>query len=317
MVRFAATRLLGAILGLWLAVTLAFVALQLTPGDPAQALLAASGATPAEIDQRRAQLGLDDPLALQYARYLADLLRGELGVSWLHGRPVGTMIGEQLGPTLALAIAATAIGATLGLVLGILGAIRRSTWIDTLTTGIAVLGLATPTYWSGLLAILVFSLYLHWLPSTGEGDLRHLILPAGVLGFALAGSIARVVRARVAEVLREPFVLGAQAKGLPARQVLFGHVLRNALGPALAVTALQFGFLLSGAVVTESVFARRGLGSLTVQAIIWQDLPVVRGMMVVGALAFVATSLAADVARAWADPRLREQSPIAGTGRQR
>jgi peptide/nickel transport system permease protein len=300
-------RLLGAAFVLWLAVTLAFFALQLTPGDPAQALLAASGATPEEIAQRLAQLGLDDPVLIQYARTIADLLRGDFGESWLQSRPVSQMILEQLPPTLALAVAATFVGVTLGFGLGLVAALRRSTWIDTLATGVAVLGLATPTFWSGLLAILVFSVALHWLPSAGEGDLRHLILPAWVLGFALSGSIARVVRARVAEVLRAPFVLGARAKGLPPRQVLFGHVLRNAAGPALAVAALQFGFLLSGAVVTESVFARRGLGKLAVQAILWRDVPVVRGMMVVGALAFALTGLAADVARVWLDPRLREK----------
>jgi peptide/nickel transport system permease protein len=304
--RYFVRRLLAAVSVLWLAVTLAFVALQLTPGDPAQALLAASGATPEEIAQRRAHLGLDDPALIQYLRYVLDLARGDLGQSWLQGRPVGQMIREQLPPTLALAIAAAGVGATLGLILGVVAAVHRSTWIDTMATTVAVVGLATPTYWSGLLAILLFSLALHWLPSAGEGDLRHLILPASVLGFALSGSVARVVRARVAQVLRAPFILVAEAKGLPPRHVLMSHVLRASLGPALAVLALQFGFLLSGAVVTESVFARRGLGTLTVQAILWRDLPVVRGIMVVAALAFVLTSLAADLARGWLDPRLRE-----------
>jgi len=305
--RYVTRRVLGAVFVLWLAATLAFAALNLTRGDPAQALLAASGATAGEIAARRAQLGLDDPLPTQYVRYLSELVRGDLGESWLHGRPVGRMIAEQLPSTVALALAATAVGVILGFLLGLPAAVRRGTWIDTVATSISVVGLATPTYWSGLLGILVFSLYLRWLPSTGEGDIRHLILPAAVLGFALSGSIARVVRAQVAEVLKAPFVVGVRARGLTPRRILFVHVLRNALGPALAVTALQFGFLLSGAVVTESVFARRGLGRLTVQAIVWQDLPVVRGVMVVAALAFVLTSLAADIARGWLDPRLREE----------
>jgi peptide/nickel transport system permease protein len=305
--RYVARRLLGALFVLWLAATLAFAALKLTPGDPAQALLAASGATAGEIAARRAQLGLDDPLMAQYLRYLSELARGDLGESWLHGRSVGRMIAEQLPPTLALALAATAVGGILGLLLGLPAAVRRGTWIDTLATSLSVVGLSTPTYWSGLIAILVFSLALRWLPATGEGTLWHLILPAGVLGLALSGSIARVVRAQVAEVLQAPFVVGLRAKGLTPRRILFGHVLRNALGPALAVTALQFGFLLSGAVVTESVFARRGLGKLTVQAIVWRDLPVLRGVMVIAALAFVLTSLGADIARGWLDPRLREE----------
>jgi len=290
---------------LWLAATLAFGAMQLSPGDPARALLAASGATDAEIAERRVQLGLDDPLLAQYARYLSDLARGDLGTSWLHSRSVGRMIVEQLLPTLELAIAAMGVGVLLGLTLGVLAALRRSTWLDTVATAVAVLGLSMPTYWSGILAILLFSLRLDWLPSAGEGDVRHLVLPALVLGFALSGSVARLVRARVVEVMAEPFVLAARARGLPSWRVLFVHVLRAALAPALTVVALQFGFLLGGTVVTESVFARRGLGKLAVEAIRWRDLPVVRGVVVFGALAYLLVNLAADLAQAWLDPRLR------------
>jgi len=304
--RYAGRRLAQAVFVLWLAATLAFVAMQLTPGDPAQALLAASGATPEEVAERRAQLGLDDPPLVQYARYLLDLVQGDLGKSWLHGRAVGQMILEQLPPTAELAIAATAVGVLLGLALGVLAALRRGTWLDTVATMVAVLGLSTPTYWSGILAILLFSLRLGRLPATGEGDLRHLVLPALVLGFALSGSIARLVRARVVEVMGEPFVLAARARGLSSSRVILVHVLRSALAPALAVVALQFGFLLGGAVVTESVFARRGLGKLALEAITWRDLPVVRGVVVLGALAYVLVNLAADLAQAWLDPRLRE-----------
>jgi ABC-type dipeptide/oligopeptide/nickel transport system permease component len=308
MAGYIGRRLAQAVFVLWLAATLAFAAMQLAPGDPAQALLAASGATPEEIAARRAELGLDDPLPTQYARFVVDLARGNLGQSWLHGRPVGRMILEQLLPTAELAAAASAVAIAAGLALGILAAVRRGTWLDTAATAISVVSLSTPTYWSGLLAILLFSLQLHWLPSTGEGDLRHLMLPALVLGFALSGSIARLVRARMAEVLAEPFVLAARARGLPAWRVLYAHVLRAALAPALTVVALQFGFLLGGAVVTESVFARAGLGRLAVQAIMWRDLPVVRGVVLFAALAYVLVNLAADLVQAWLDPRLREEA---------
>jgi peptide/nickel transport system permease protein len=304
--RYIGRRLVQAAFVLWLAATLAFVGLQLAPGDPAQALLAASGATPEEIAERRTQLGLDDPFLVQYARYLMDLARGDLGRSWLHGRPVSRMILEQLPATVELAVAAMLVGVALGLGLGILGAVRRSTWLDTAVTAAAAVGLSTPTSWSGILAILLFSLQLGWLPATGEGGLRHLVLPALVLGFALSGSIARLVRARVVEVMGEPFVLAARARGLPSRRVLCVHVLRAALAPALTVIALQLGFLLGGAVVTESVFARRGLGKLAVEAIVWRDLPVVRGVVVCGAIAYVLANLTADLAQAWLDPRLRE-----------
>jgi peptide/nickel transport system permease protein len=281
--------------------------MHLAPGDPAQALLAASGATPDEIAERRAALGLDDPFLVQYGRYLQDLIRGDLGKSWLHGRAVGQMMREQLAPTATLAVAATVVGIVLGLSLGLLAALRRSTWLDTVATTVAVLGLSTPTYWSGYLAILLFSLQLGWLPSAGAGDLRHLVLPAVVLGFALSGSIARLVRARVIEVMGEPFVLAARARGLPPWRVILVHVLRSALAPALVVVALQFGFLLGGAVLTESVFTRRGLGKLAVEAVVWRDLPVVRGVVVLGALAYVLVNLAADLAQTWLDPRLREE----------
>ncbi len=217
------------------------------------------------------------------------------------------MILEQLPSTFELALVGTTIGLGIGLGLGFLAAVRRSTWVDTVATMLAVLGLSTPTYWSGLLAILLFSLQLRWLPATGGGSPRHLVLPSLVLGFALSGSIARLVRARVVEVMEEPFVVAARARGLSSRRVLFVHVLRASLSPALTVTALQFGFLLGGAMVTESVFARRGLGKLAVEAILWQDLPVVRGIVVSGALVYVLVNLAADLMQAWLDPRLREE----------
>jgi peptide/nickel transport system permease protein len=305
-VRYVGRRLVQAAFVLWLSTTLAFLALQLAPGDPAQALLAASGATPEEVAARRAQLGLDDPLPVQYARYLVDLVRGDLGRSWLHGRPVGRMIAEQFPATAELAVSASLIGVVAGLALGILAAVRRGTWLDAAATAVAVVGLSTPTYWSGLLAILLFSLRLRLLPAAGQGDLLHLILPSLVLGFALSGSIARMVRASVVEVLGAPFVLAARARGVPRWRVLFVHVLRAAAGPALAVAALQFGFVLGGAVVTESVFARRGLGRLAVEAILWRDLPVVRGVVVVAAVAYVLVNLAADLLQAGLDPRLRE-----------
>jgi ABC-type dipeptide/oligopeptide/nickel transport system permease component len=280
--------------------------MQLTPGDPAQALLAAAGATPAEIAERRAQLGLDDPLPTQYVRYLLSVVVGDLGRSWLHGRPVAQMILEQMAPTIALSLSALAVGTGLGLAFGISAAVRRGTWLDTFSTAISVVGLSTPTYWSGLLAILLFSLKLKWLPATGEGDLRHLVLPAVVLGFALSGSTARLVRARVVELLGEPFITAARGRGLPSARVLLVHVLRVAIAPALTVVALQFGFLLGGTVVTESVFARRGLGRLAVEAIVWKDLPVVRGIVVTAALVYVLVNLGSDLLQAWLDPRLRE-----------
>jgi peptide/nickel transport system permease protein len=308
MIGYVGRRLVQTVFVLWLAATLAFIAVQIAPGDPVRALLAASGASDEEIARRRARLGLDDPPLARYARYLAELLRGNLGRSWLHGRPVRRMIAEQLPATVELALAATAVGIALGVTLGTFAALARFSWLDTVTTALATVGLSTPTYWSGILAILLFSLRLRWFPATGQGDLRHLALPALVLGFALSGSIARLVRAHVVDVIDEPFVLAARARGLSVRRLVLAHVLRPALPPAISVIALQLGFLLSGAVVTESIFARQGLGRLMVEAILWRDLPVVRGVVVVAALAYGLANLAADVAQTWLDPRLREGS---------
>jgi ABC-type dipeptide/oligopeptide/nickel transport system permease component len=307
MAAYVGRRLLGALFVLWLAATIAFAAMDMAPGDPAQALLAASGATEDEIAERRGELGLDDPALQRYMRYLGNLLIGDLGQSWLHGRPVSQMILEQLPPTVVLSLAAMAVGTALGLAVGVLGAIRRGTWLDSLTTAVAVIGLSTPTYWSGLLAILLFSLHLEWLPATGQGSLRHLVLPTVVLGIALSGSIARLVRARMVEVVSEPFVTVARGLGIPTLRLLWFHVLRPALAPAIAVVALQFGFLMGGAVVTETVFARRGLGRLALEAIMWRDLPVVQGIVVLSAVIYVGANLSADILHAWLDPRLRER----------
>lgn len=306
-IRYIGRRLLQAIFVLWLAATLAFAAMQLAPGDPAQVLLAASGATPDEIAARRAELGLDAPVLVQYARYLSQLARGQLGESWLHGRSVARMIAEQLPATVGLAAAATAAGVAMGLPLGVLAAVRRSSWLDTAATSVAVLGLSTPTYWSGILAILLCSLRLGWLPATGSGSVRHLILPALVLGFSLSGSIARMVRTRFVETMDAPFVLAARARGLSSWRVLLAHVLRPSMGPVVTIIALQTGFLLGGAVMTESVFARRGLGKLAVEAILWRDLPVVRGVILFGALGYVLANLAADLAQTWLTPQLRRE----------
>lgn len=304
--RYVGRRLLQAVFVLWLIVTLAFVALELTPGDPAQVLLSASGATAEEVAALRVQMGLDDPLLVRYIRYISELLQGDLGKSWLHGRSVGRMILEKFPATLELALISMVVGIVIGLGLGILASVRRGTWMDTVATTIAVMGFSLPSYWTGLLAILFFSLRLGWFPAIGEGDWQHLVLPSLVLGFSLSGSIARMVRARVVEVMEEQFVLAARSRGIPAWRTFFVYALRPALPAVLTIVATQFGYLLDGAVVTETVFTRRGLGKLAMQAIYSQDMPVIRGIVVLGALAHVLANLLADIAQAWLDPRVRE-----------
>ena len=305
MVAYMARRALSALLVIWAAASLAFAALRVIPGDAIDAQLAQAGASAAEIAARRAALGLDAPPLEQYLAYISGLVRGDLGVSLLNRQPVAQAIAQQFPATAALALAALLVALAVGLGLGFAGAAARATWARRLSTGAATLALAMPVYWTGTLAIWVFSVQLGWLPATGAGDLRHLILPAAVLGFNVAGSIARVTQAGLIEAREQAFVQYARAKGLRERQVWRRHILRVGLLPIIAVVALQTGFLLGGAVITETLFARGGLGGLLLRAILDRDLPVVQGVVVVAALIYSAVNMLADVLSAAADPRVR------------
>jgi ABC-type dipeptide/oligopeptide/nickel transport system permease component len=286
-------------------ITVVFLLLRVLPGDPAETILAGSGASPAAIAQTRQQLGLDDPLPMQYGHYLLNILRGDLGRSLFSNRPVTLTIAEQVPATLQLAAAALLVAVVVGLSLGILAALRAGTWIDQAALGAAVLGASVPVFWSGLLLIWVFSVGFNWLPATGAGSWRHLVMPAAVLGLVGAGPIARLVRASLLDVLRADYITVARAKGLPESAVVGRHALRNALIPTLTLIGLQAGFLLGGAVVTEAVFARPGLGQLVVNAILWKDLPVIQGVVLLIAATYVVVNLLVDLAALALDPRLR------------
>jgi peptide/nickel transport system permease protein/oligopeptide transport system permease protein len=291
-----AQRLLALIPTLWLAVTLSFAALQLVPGDPAGALLAPN-APPDAVQAERHALGLDDPVGVRYARYLALLVRGDLGLSWASRRPVVQMVAEALPPTLALALAALAVALTMGVALGALAALYHGRALDRGVMALAVLSLSMPVTASGVLAL---ALPAPWVTAVGG-----LLLPALVLGLGSAGVFARLVRAQLVEVLAADYVRTARAKGLPERSVVLRHALRNALLPVVTAAGLQFGFLLGGAVLTEMVFSRAGFGRLLLTAILQQDLPVVQGAVVCGALGYALANLAADAVQGWMDPRLR------------
>jgi ABC-type dipeptide/oligopeptide/nickel transport system permease component len=294
---------LGVLLGV---VTVVFVLLHVIPGDPAETMLAGSGASEAEIAQTREQLGLNDPLPLQYGRYILNTFRGDLGRSLFSNRPVTVTIAEQLPATLQLAAAALLVAVILGFGLGLLAALRADTWIDHAVMGVAVLGVSVPVFWSGLLLILVFSVGLNWLPATGAGGWQHLVMPAIVLGLVGAGPIARLVRASLINALRADYISMARAKGLPGSAVIGGHALRNAIIPVIALVGLQAGFLLGGTVVTEAVFARPGLGRLVVEAILSKDLPVVRGVVLLTAATYVVVNLLVDLTTLALDPRQRQ-----------
>jgi len=305
MLRYIGQRLVGAIPVLWGVATLVFVIMRLLPGDPAALMLSEAGASAEAIAQLRVELGLDQPLVVQYGRYLLNLLQGDLGTSLFARRPVITVIGEQLPSTIELALAAMLVALVIGLPLGIIAAVKNRTWVDGAATAVAVTGVSMPVFWSGLLLIWLFSLRLGWLPATGQGDISHLILPALVLGLASAGAIARLVRASLLEVLDQDFIRTAQAKGLREWIVLRRHALKNALIPVVTIIGLQFGFLLGGTIVTETIFSRQGIGRLLVSGILWKDFPLVQGIAVLAAVVYTLVNLAVDVAYAFLDPRIR------------
>lgn len=304
MIRYIGRRLFGAIPVLWGVATLVFVIMRLLPGDPAALMLSEAGGSAQAIAELRAELGLDDSLLTQYGRYLGKLVQANLGTSLFTQRSVVATIGEQLFSTIELAIAAILVAIALGVLAGVLAAARHGTWLDTLVMALSVSGISIPIFWSALLFIWLFALILGWLPATGQGGITHLILPALVLGFASAGAITRLVRASLLEVMDQDFVRSARAKGLAERTVLFRHSLKNAFIPVISIIGLQFGFLLGGTVVIETVFSRPGIGHLLVSAILWKDLPLVQGIVLLIALIYTLVNLATDVAYAYLDPRI-------------
>ena len=297
-------RRLGAVIPVLLAVSvLVFLMSHLTPGDPATIMLG-ENASAADVERLRHQLGLDRPLPVQYGRYLAGVLHGDLGQSIRSGRPVALEIWDRFPPTLQLTLAAMAIATVTGILLGALAATSRTGVADALLMGTSLLGISMPSFWLGLLLILFFGLLLHWLPIAGEGDWRALVLPAVTLGAQAAAVLARLTRASLLDVLPSDFVRTARAKGLAGVRVLFRHALRNALIPVVTVMGLQFGALLGGAVIVESVFARSGLGRFAVAAVQSRDFPVIQGIVLFAAAVYALVNISVDVAYLVLGPRI-------------
>ena len=280
--------------------------MRLIPGDPAR-LLAGDFATDAIIDELRQRWRLNDPLPVQYAVYLGGLLRGDLGRSITTATPVLPELTERFLRTLELAVAAIAVAALVGIGAGILSAVRRATLVDYLATALALTGISTPIFWSGLILILLFSVTLGWLPAGGTGTLRHLVLPAVSLGFFGAGVLARQTRSGLLEVLGQDFVRTARAKGLPERLVVVKHALKNALIPVVTVLGDQFGRLLGGAILTETVFSWPGMGRYLIDAISQRDYPAVQGAILLFAAAVVVINLLVDLSYGVLDPRVRPE----------
>jgi ABC-type dipeptide/oligopeptide/nickel transport system permease component len=287
-------------------VTLAvFSMLFLVPGDPVKMMLAEFVTNPDQVAQMRAQLHLDEPILKQYGRFVVNAARGDLGTSIRSRRPVTTEIGENVASTAQLAVAAMLVALAVGVPLGLLAALSRNSWLDVASMGGALLGVSMPSFWLGLLLIFVFSLHLAWFPATGGGDLAHLILPSITLGTIAAAIIARLTRSSMLEVLGQDYVRTARAKGLGGVSVIARHALKNALIPIITIFGLQFGNLLAGAVIVETVFSRPGLGRLIVGGILSKDFPLVQGTVLFVATVYVLINVLVDVAYAYADPRIR------------
>jgi len=301
---YLARRIL-AVVPVLFGVTLAvFSMLFLVPGDPVKMMLAEFVTSPDQIAEMRAQLHLDEPLPQQYGRFVANALRGDLGTSIRSRRPVATEIAENVASTAQLALASMAIAVAIGVPLGLLAALFR-TWLDVGSMVVALLGVSMPSFWLGLLLIFVFSLHLAWFPATGGGDLLHLVLPSLTLGTIASAIIARLTRSSMLEVLGQDYVRTARAKGLAWWGVVVRHALKNALIPIITIFGLQFGNLLAGAVIVETVFSRPGLGRLIVGGILAKDFPLVQGTVLFVAASYVMINVLVDFAYAFVDPRIR------------
>ena len=304
MLRYVMKRLLLAVPVLLGVTFVMFLIAQITPGDPAVILLG-ERATPEELATVRQQLGLNDPWYVQYYKYVSGAVRGDLGQSYRSRTPVFDELMARFPNTVQLTLAAMAIAITIGLPLGVLSAVKQNSLVDRFAIVFAILGSSMPVFWIGLILILVFSLRLQVLPASGKGGLEHLILPATALGVGASALIARITRSSMLEVLRNDYIRTARAKGLRERPVILGHGLRNALIPVVTVVGLQFGALLGGAVLTETVFAWPGIGRHIVQAIGQRDYPTVRGGVLLVATTFVIINILLDVLYAYLDPRIK------------
>ena len=304
MSRYLLKRLLLALpvlLGVSLVV---FTMIRLIPGDPAQ-VMAGQAATEEVVQQIRESLGLDRPIVVQYAIFIANAVRGNLGHSLFNRAPVTEELAQRFPRTVRLALASMLVASLIGIPAGIISATRHLSWVDSLVMVLALAGVSIPVFWLGLNLILVFAVRLQWLPAIGHETWRHLILPAITLGTASAAIIARMTRSAMLEVLRQDYVRTARAKGAAEPLVIRKHALRNALIPVVTVVGLQLGTLLSGAVLTETVFAWPGVGRLLVDAVLARDYPVIQGAVLLIATTFVLLNVLVDMLYAVLDPRIR------------
>lgn len=285
---------------------LVFSVIHLVPGDVTMAILGRQKVSEEKVAELREQLGLNDPLPVQYLRYLNAALQGDLGKSIRTKQPVAQAIGEQLPSTVALALAALTVALSFGLILGLAASLRHGTWFDSFVMGLSVSGLSIPTFWFGLLLIILFSVKLKMFPSISkDSSFESLFLPALTLGLPEAAVVARMVRASMLDVLGREYITTARAKGLPQVMVIFKHALRNALIPVVTFLGLQMAYLLGGATIVETMFARQGIGRLAVQSIFSRDYPMVQGVVLVTAGIYVVINTLTDITYVFLNPKIR------------
>jgi ABC-type dipeptide/oligopeptide/nickel transport system permease component len=304
MLKYLIRRLLLTVPVLLGVATLVFALIHFIPGDPAQAMLG-EGATPEEVHQLRERLGLNRPLVVQYGSFLKGLVRGDLGVSLRNDQPVTRQILERVPATAELAFASMTVAVLIAIPLGIIAAVWRGTAVDFSAMTLSLVGISVPNFWLGPLLAMIFAVELGWLPVGGRGTLAHLVLPAVTLGGALAAMLARMTRASLLEELREPYVLAARAKGVSRTRAVLHHAFRNSLIPIVTILGLQFGVVLTGAVITETIFAWPGIGRLLIQSISFRDYPLVQGCVLLIAVTYVGVNLLTDLTYGFLDPRIR------------
>jgi ABC-type dipeptide/oligopeptide/nickel transport system permease component len=306
MSRYLVRRLVMIIPVVFGVITLVFALIHMIPGDPVESWRGPN-LTEKDLDEIRASLNLDKPIYEQYLLYLNKLIHLDLGISLVSGQTVNSEIRNRFVTTIKLTIGGIGFALLIGPILGIISALYPRRFIDYVTSGIAILGFSIPDFWLGMILMLVFAERLHWLPSLGIGSLRHWILPSITLGLAVVGMLARMMRAFMLEVLNEPYITTARAKGIPERLVLIRHALKNAMIPMVTIIGLRAGYMLAGAMVTETVFSIPGLGRLMVSSVLNKDFPMVQGAVLVTALAFIFLNLFVDIIYTVIDPKVRLQ----------
>ncbi|WP_342431172.1 ABC transporter permease [Neobacillus sp. FSL H8-0543] len=307
--KFLVRRILVAIPTVFITLTIIFFALRVLPGDPALVILG-ENASEAALENLRKQMGLDLPVWQQYLHYLGDIFTGNFGESIASGTPVMTLIADNFVPTIALSISSIVVGCILGIPIGILSALKPNSWIDFIMRVFSFIWLSSPPFLLGILLILAFSLKLNIFPSMGSGEgfwgsLFHLILPTFTLGLILSGVMMRFARASMLEEINQDYIRTAKAKGIPNRVVVFKHALRNSLIPVITVIGIDITALISGAVITETIFSRPGLGSLAVGAILTRDFAILQGCLILFALLVIFVNLIVDVSYSFVNPKIR------------